>query len=121
MISVKLLRALVFQKGLSPKDCILRLPASAMTGEQRDGSKQRQSSQHRQENFHPTLGIAAGDGSRVAVDDDLVNLRAVVVGQQPDRHEYMFESLAGIIILNVQISVSVAWHLRGAQGIHLAI
>ena len=50
-----------------------------------------------------------------AVDDHLIRLRAVVVGEQPDRHEDVLEGLRRIVGVDLQVALRVARHLLRAQ------
>ena len=60
--------------------------------------------------------MLAGDLPGVAVHHHLKRLAAVLVGEQPQRREHVFEGLSGELLLGLQIALGVARYRRGAQG-----
>ena len=55
--------------------------------------------------FDPAQRVFAGDGAGVAVDDDLIDLRAVGVAEHPHRDERVLESLLREIGIDIQIAM----------------
>ncbi len=68
-----------------------------MLRERKDNSYDYQRHENGQKDFDPALRILAGDCSGISVNHHLERAGAVVVAEQPNRNENVFESLAGII------------------------
>lgn len=85
--------------------------------EQHDHHDDRDERGHpREEDLHPRERVLAGDLPGVAVHHHLKRLAAVLVGEQPQRREHVFEGLSGELLLGLQIALGVARYRRGAQG-----
>jgi hypothetical protein len=68
-----------------------------------------------EEDLPRAVGTIAGNLPGIAVDDHLIRLGAVVVRQQPDRHQDVLEGSAGVARVDLQIAIRVAGHLLGTQ------
>ena len=82
---------------------------------------ERQYRKHGESDLDPALWIFSRDDAGVAVDHDLKILRAVILSEEPERHEDVLESLAGIIGVHPQISLGIARDLARAEACHQSI
>jgi len=62
-----------------------------------------------------TIFSASIQRCAVAVDDDLIGLRPVVVGDQPDGDQDVLEGASLIEAVHLQVAVGVARHFAGAE------
>ena len=67
------------------------------------------------------LRVIAGDFAGVAVDQDLVNLGAIAIGQQPDGREDVFEGLFAVMSVDFEESVCVTGDIAGAHGANFPV
>ena len=75
--------------------------------------------------FTQLLRIFAGHFPGVAVDDDLIGFRSVVISDEPDRDEDVLEGAALIERLDLEIAVGVSGDVARAEavdhGVHLRL
>src|SRR6185436_18714460 len=79
-------------------------------------SDQSQNKTNEEENLPKTAWMVSSDVARNAVDEDLVSLGAVIVGDEPDRKEDMLEGLVGELGIDIEIAMSIPGHLLGTKA-----